>query len=317
MTDPNFCAQRIAMQLFRKPLPRFDLNSINPYLSKTYTKEQLDMRRKAEILKYSANRSSTQTNSLTKKERFALLSRGSYVQPNQQVLSRGAQDCPADDAIPTPTTASDVPGPVMYLYNDETVPLYNYSSFGLRAYPDYVPTNSDNWQLVSPPDVALNYDAPPETNYLVIYNTVDKPAFYTYKITIPIGILVSGTSTATSGPITATITNVRLTAYYNDSLYATYNYDPDMVGGFSITGTGVFSAKRFLGNAVFPNVRLYASPTFIYSFKCRVTLTAPSGVWNIVAVANISKNETSGPISIAGAAESFNTGSAVEIVSLT
>ena len=96
-TDSSFCVQRSLAQLNNVPLTRF--TPINPYRTTPYTKMQLDMRRKAEILKYSANKSASQTNNLTKKEQFALLVKGglSRTQANIQSNSNAVINCEAAD----------------------------------------------------------------------------------------------------------------------------------------------------------------------------------------------------------------------------
>ena len=279
MTDSNFCQQRTIMQLYNKPLPRFDLNSINPYLSGKFTKEQLDMRRKAEILKYSANRSSTQTNNLTKRQQFSMLARGSYVQPNQSTLLLGNIGCSDDKMTPTPTSASDVPGKVGYLYNDETVPLYNFASFNVRPYSDYVPTDSNPWQFISQPDVSFNNTTTESiTNYLIMYNSINED-FYTYKITIPVGIFVYGTSKIANlpGKITLRINSASLRSYYNQTIYGTYSspvFDTSMNLVFDVSNStpGQFNATYFAGNMTFSGVRLYATPGFVYSFAVVVNI---------------------------------------------
>ena len=275
MTDSSFCQQRAIMQLYNKPLPRFDLNSVNPYLSKNFTKEQLDMRRKAEVLKYGANKSSSQTNNLTKRQQFSMLARGSYVQPNQSTLLSGNIGCSADQMIPTPTSASGVPGKVVYLYNDETVPLYNFSNFNVRPYSDYVPTDSTPWQFISLPDVSGNNST---TNYLIIYNSIDQD-YYTYTLTIPVGIFVYGTSRLANRPgkLTMQINSASLSAYYNQNLYGTYSnpaFDTSMSLIFDVSNSipGPFNASYFVGNMTFSGVRLYTSPSFVYSFGLAVNI---------------------------------------------
>ena len=57
-------------------MPSFRATPISPYPE--YTKEQLDMRRKAEILKYAGNRMNTKTNDLTKTGRFTQIITGKY-----------------------------------------------------------------------------------------------------------------------------------------------------------------------------------------------------------------------------------------------
>ena len=116
--------------------PPVRFNLYNPYIGSKYTKYDLDMRRKAEILQYKSNVSNTQTNKLTKKQIWSLISNGGYNQLTQTQLNnavpvgnniRIVRDCSLNNLIPTPTSSCNVPGPIVYLYNDETVPLYNYN----------------------------------------------------------------------------------------------------------------------------------------------------------------------------------------------
>jgi hypothetical protein len=71
----NICQQKTKRTYFSNPLPRIDNLSRSPYIM-GYTKDQLDMRRKAEILKYNNNSSSTKTNNLTKAEKWSQLTKG-------------------------------------------------------------------------------------------------------------------------------------------------------------------------------------------------------------------------------------------------
>lgn len=106
----------------------------SPY-NRGFTKFQLDMRRKVEILKYNPIAQSNQTNNVTK--RFGLAnvlsgktenrSRLSYYK-NVQDMSMSIMDCPKDDSIPTLTSSCDVPGPIIQLKYEESVPLYNYKN---------------------------------------------------------------------------------------------------------------------------------------------------------------------------------------------
>jgi len=117
------------------PTPiRFNL--YNPYIGSNYTKYDLDMRRKSEILKYKSNASNSQTNNLTKKQLWALIAKGSYNQLSQEQLNRAMiinnkvgvlKDCSLNYIIHTPTSFCDVPGPIISLYNDDSIPLYNYN----------------------------------------------------------------------------------------------------------------------------------------------------------------------------------------------
>jgi hypothetical protein len=115
-----------------------------------FTQEQLNMRRKAEVLQYKNN--SNFTGALTKAEKYSLIARRkgpnqktygtqtqTYTNPNTLDPTNPAtfgktvipssftpthfKDCPQ---VKTSTHGSDVPGPRMELYLDNNVPLTNY-----------------------------------------------------------------------------------------------------------------------------------------------------------------------------------------------
>jgi hypothetical protein len=126
-------AQRRQLALYNVPLPRLTLTSPYPQ----FTKMQLDMRRKIEILKHSNNASNTKTNNLTKKQNWSLLVQGKTQNYSQNAVNASptVTTCPLDALIPTLTSSSDVPGPIMVLQYDPSVPLYNYITNN-RVYPD-------------------------------------------------------------------------------------------------------------------------------------------------------------------------------------
>jgi len=74
------CNQRSKQLLFNNPQYRY--TPISPY-NGDFTKFQLDMRRKAEVLKYNNNLSSTKGNSFTKAEKYAQLVKGKAPTQNQ------------------------------------------------------------------------------------------------------------------------------------------------------------------------------------------------------------------------------------------
>jgi hypothetical protein len=75
------CDQRKKLMLFTNPQFRF--TPVSPY-NGNFSKFQIDMRRKAEILKYNNTTSSSKTNNLTKAEKFAQVVKGSYRRPGFQ-----------------------------------------------------------------------------------------------------------------------------------------------------------------------------------------------------------------------------------------
>ena len=115
-------------------LPRLNLTS--PYDtanngSRNYTKDELDMRRKAEVLKHQGPQKSTQMNTLTKKQKFAQIVRG--YNPAQKAL-KSKRYTPEQISFcnssnnRTLSSSSDVPGIPILLYMDPAIPLYNYSN---------------------------------------------------------------------------------------------------------------------------------------------------------------------------------------------
>jgi hypothetical protein len=134
----NMILQKKRFQLMNIPPSRYDNLANNPYnltypgTLKKFTKLDLDMRRKVEILKYSANNSSTQTNRFTKAEIYAQAISGKYQQRTysnvyirENTQNNKLNPCPT---VKTPTSSCGVPGPIIYLYEDNNVPLYNYNT---------------------------------------------------------------------------------------------------------------------------------------------------------------------------------------------
>lgn len=295
-TDNTFCKQLRLTQLYNIPLTRY--TPINPYLSGKYTKMQLDMRRKVEILKYSPNKVTGQTNNLTKNQKFAMLVKGRLPSPSQSVLKRGNINCDVDNIIPTPTSSCDVPRKVQYLYYDENVPLYNYSDYNTRVYPDYIPNKLSPWQFVVLSNI-VGYTTQDATIYYLIINNVINQPLYTYNIVTPIGISIAGTNYDFSGNLSISVISATLSVYFNDSfvknvkLLNLENYN--MTVHFSDADS--FSANQFVGVLNFNNIELYTSPTYVYTFVLNVTLDTSSrrDLFDYIGViSNISLDENKG-----------------------
>lgn len=150
MSDLNlvtFCQQkrnRINLSIVNRS-NRFEL--VSPY--STYTKYDLDMRRKAEILKYSGKYESTKSNgTLTKAQKFTQLVNGKgsqqkLVDPVTRTFRVSEERIFCDSSLNRVYSgASGVPGPSVPLYLDDKVPLYNYIT--KRTYNENDPTNDPN-----------------------------------------------------------------------------------------------------------------------------------------------------------------------------
>lgn len=185
--------------VFNTPGTRY--TPVNPYLQ-GFTQQQLDMRRKAEILQYNK----TSNGKPTKKQAWGTLVRGAtqrkqytsyYLKNLQDGLLDPEQICPNDKFIPTSSKNAGVPGPEITLYYDPTVPLYNYNSMQIA----YGTQNSDEQQQ---PKWLLNYDTNVTDNNmqkiftLNIRPSIDEPV-YVFSFTTSVGLYISGNTTQPDG----------------------------------------------------------------------------------------------------------------------
>ncbi len=273
MGDSALCNSRKKKQLTNIPLVRFNL--LSPYsnqitgISTGISQDQLNMRRKAEILKYESNRMPNQTNNLTKKQKWSRI----VSQPVRGSVRPDTEDCPNDTYIPRLTTDSGVPGPPMYLYEDPNVPLYNYIIN--RTYAFDVPNPNGYWETTINTNVGLLNNVSATLFQLNILPNINKRE-YTYSVDIPIGIHVEGIAKqgVALTPVRIGITAAILTIFCNgiqvaqktNSLNGIY-----MEFVASPTGTSVssrkFSATRVIGSLGFSSIQLYTSPIYVFDFS--------------------------------------------------
>lgn len=106
-------------------IPPTRITTLSPY--PTYSRAQLDMRRKIEILKYQNVTTNTKTNNFSKKQQWSMLVNGVTKNASQATISGNAvSQCLLDDLIPTLSSSCDVPGSSIVLQYDPSIPLYNY-----------------------------------------------------------------------------------------------------------------------------------------------------------------------------------------------
>lgn len=312
----TICKLRKRQQLFA--MPSFRATVVSPY--PTYTQEQLNMRRKVEILEYSNNRLSTRTNNLTKKERYAQIISGKY-QPksytttytetatykydnirkmNDVVIERtpvlSNPDCPLDELIPTPTSSSDVPGPIINLYKDNNIPLYNYTNTTnntIYAITDviessmwklqYIQENIPSLKSIKTTESNTYETTAADTNLTSVYITDNiTVSRYTFEFQIPIGFYFYGIYKGNADPVE--LTNIQLTI-------PTYGFNPQVIFAenpvqtnrsvtfhaesanisdisFNVPGTGEnFSGSLYAGMLKVNNIDLFTEPGYIYDLN--------------------------------------------------
>ena len=324
MTTANQCTQSFIDSMTNRryalvhtaPPPRIDSlaqspyspNILNPTTKRPYTQFDLNMRRKAEILKYSSNTQSTQTNNLTKKQQWAQIANGNYqrfsptlYQPTTNPATGATTyqlKCDASGGIIyTPTTSSDVPGPIINLYDDPNVLLYMYQ------------TNQDAYAIIPNKipapfqfkDMGITIvDSPAYNNYFdptlfsnLIVTTGITQSFTSFTVTVPIGIRFMGSVAEYEDTVKYSFTyptNTALNVYYGTSNVpnktipyntvsnpnTSYQLNGVFLDGGQSTNTIEFQVldtsqpfifDAYIGSVQFANIPAFATqPLMAYSF---------------------------------------------------
>lgn len=255
-------------------------NIISPYVYDSsgeliYNQYELDMRRKAEILKYNNS-----TNNVTSKSKWAYLS--TY---NNNSTLRLCTDISKSIS----TTSSDVPGPPIMLYLDESVPLYNYKTI-----------NSVELQEISYNDYSQTYNIFPNYNITtqnsspgsfcdIVIVTPDKSEM-SFGFSIPISITYTAdfNSNITTNKINSIqfyIASAKMDVFYSDSHSGTssslyYNIpltNDDLyvsVANLSVqlnnSVTGKINITQLIGYIYIPPISLKTITQYVYT--CNVTV---------------------------------------------
>jgi hypothetical protein len=288
-------------------VPPFRYTPVSPY-NGTVTQFDLDMRRKAEVLKYNKNANGKLTKKQTWTQTVAgSLQRRTYSQTAIQTIISGGV-CDDITRYPTPTTSSGVPGPVMNLYYDPSVNLYNYSTLS-NAYGTENYEETEMWLTKSDVDIlSLN----PTVFTLNIRKPIDK-TFYTYSFEVPIALYISGYSYANDicGNFTATIDTPTLSVSYGGQPFTlstppiinTTNMITDISGISNYDISGAFNGAIYLGTIAVSNLVLLTNPGSTYDVnfsyiisttKTNISTISASMYTNVGAVfatANVIENE--------------------------
>lgn len=263
----NLLSQRNRFLSLLKPPPRYD--PISPYPN--YTKQQLDMRRKAEILQYKKN--STQTNRPTKAQKWSMISNNS---------ANSTRVCEKVPGSSSPSSACDVPGPLVYLTYDPSIPLYNYTT-NQDVYSNF--TKSDSAKSYFILDISAGILSPnnqeTQIGSLMIQYANDQKI--SCQLTIPLSIYVSGTTNGVPAGILEKIriTDMSLNIYYytgeteiepyktitiTNAFTNTHIFDLSM--SFIPTAIiGDFYGSQYIGDIIIPSITLPAFYGYIYDFK--------------------------------------------------
>jgi len=335
----TLCDQRKKQMLFNIPQTRYTPQS--PY-NGIYTKYQLDMRRKAEVLKYSNNTSSSKTNNLTKSEKFAQLVRvrslskgfqdktittldstGIYSEvtvryPDKLIINKVSQtdpnalrivgyngyftysilqngllvDCRADNLKPTSTASCGVPGPIIELIDDESVPLYNFVNYSINnaAYSSSQVSNVSQWNVITNNNTLLYTDVYSNIGSILINSKINDPTNI-FIVKAPIGIYAKNSSGIRDGSANILIDHLFFKVEYSGSEIDAGNDKPALVSKTLrspillkyIELTEVINGYNYFAHidtAIIGNVFLNTSPGFVYDIYLSADLNSIDSSFN-------------------------------------
>jgi len=243
---------------------------VSPYPQ--FTKAQLDMRRKAEILQYPQ-----QSYVLTKAKTWRNL-----------VQAPNRYSCPDNIVKYVPTSSSDVPGPVILLQNNPNIPLYNYAPMlnyqnplSVVAYPPLTQT----WSSFPEFNQIFNQNTYATVSNLVIVSP--NSTNYNFTIQIPVSLSISGyVSMPSSSILSVYVSSISFEVYYSDVLI---NTKPIIINNFSNLDislnniTGQFQATSYVGQLIISNLNLLTVPQYVYTFKLKFNLGYTSTIPLIIS----------------------------------
>lgn len=265
----SICNQRLRQLLYTVPPIRSEIQN-SPYLQ--YTHNQLDMRRKAEILRYN---NPSQSNRYTKAEKYSQL---------VNAPSRNNINTPPTcnvNMIPTPSYACNVPGPVTYFITDTTVPLYNYNK-NINSYAVSLTEKKILWNIFTEKNIFFSSGVSTKLFTLSINSIIDSPT-YNFQFQTPIGLYAKGSINTPQNlfipDLSFGINLIDTKILYNENTVNpinTINTTPvnDIpVISFDISyifqrnnSISDYQLLNYVGMLTVSNIGLYTQPGFIYDF---------------------------------------------------
>jgi len=244
---------------FHVPPVRSELQP-SPYPQ--FTEYQVNMRRKAEILSYK-NKGDT-NGSATKSQRWTYLAKHA-----KQLYPKTNQVCTDNSLLLSLSSSCNVPGPIVALYKDPTVPLYKYGydvpNFNLQ---DSVPL--PEWNAFPKYDSEFQNDVQNYIANLVIQKP--KNLNYMFRFQTPISVNISGNINTTGivvNSIQLSISNPTFSVLFTDTPIVNItpivflNVRPITVS-LNFSSSGNFSATVYSGIVNASNFALLTQPQFVY-----------------------------------------------------
>lgn len=270
MNLSTLCYQTRQQQIYATPQSRVtppDPYTANQFQNPNYNfsnyNNQLNMRRKAEVLSYKKS----QSNGVTKKGKYSQIVNTNYRGKNLY--------CPTDETIPTPTSSCDVPGPIVYIYKDNKVPLYNFAT-NIDAYSNINPIETTEWNFFPTPDVFCkpynNSFVETSIGKLIINNSVST-SYRSFSFSTPIAIYASGRDLINSiFDISFNMSALPICSVYfsNNKINNINPIVSTPTNIIRLRGTlqnTTYSAYIYYGMITVSNLTLYTEPGFVYDIR--------------------------------------------------
>jgi hypothetical protein len=242
------CNQRNKYQDIIIPSGRFEM--LNPYIGSQFTPIDFDMRRKAEILKYSNNASNSKTNNNTSNQRFSQLvqqinrnrnsPKSSYI---KTIYFRDSETylefyvipyaidytCNTTTIVRKPSSNSNVPGNIE-LYEDKSVPLYKYKNFNNYA----VVSTANNYNILINSDInnlVIDNQTQTQTYVYSLYSINPNQSSTHMILDIPISLYVNGT--VKSGVLGNDVNISKQNSFFINSITFSLHYNPELYDNIS------------------------------------------------------------------------------------
>ena len=300
--EPNcviFRNNKVRGMQFNNPVGRY--TPVNPY-QLGYTQQELDMRRKAEILQYNK----TSNMRLKKTQAWVNVVAGSTQRRRYSsyyikgIVDGSNNQCPQDIAIPTLSTSSGVPGPPILLYYDATIPLYNYST-GQNSFGTQPNTTTTTWLTRFDTDIMKSNSEQNIFTLNIPRNSVLEPT-ETFSFTTSVALYFSGYTTQTGGlfEMSIPLQNLSLSIVFGGETI-TLAQTPIMTfsAGFvedlsgAVSSIGQFAGKIYMGEVTFSNIRIATlignTYDFYISYIPQIKLTKINSA-SLIIITNFKNN---------------------------
>ena len=257
-------------------------NVVSPYIYETsleeklvYSQEDLNMRRKAEVLKYS-----TKDYNKQKKQNYSFLAK----------KHTKARPCPSSNNA-KPSSSSGVPGPIIPLFENPNIPLYNYKDASKQFTFQNIPF--DEFKRIFDTFPFYNIDGFNNTYVnlmdIVILNPDNNQFQFDFSIPISLEYSANFNGIGSIADVTAcqiAVFNSVLDIMYSDTLISSNNItyrspgnglDSDIVSStrsisldLAESTVGQIKVRQYIGNLILKNVTIQTVTQYVYTMFLKI-----------------------------------------------